>query len=139
MKRMLERYTEKNYDFIVVGGGMAGVCAAMEAARGGMKVALYANSEIAEEKIVLISGDHNGDSKLTVTDILGTIGVINGQGVSGAVAAAIDYDGNGIPTVTDLVLARKAILSTPTERVDYSDKDIESAKMKVKVEGREFR
>ena len=27
MKRMLERYTEKNYDFIVVGGGMAGVCA----------------------------------------------------------------------------------------------------------------
>lgn len=35
MKRMLERYTEKNYDFIVVGGGMAGVCAAMEAARGG--------------------------------------------------------------------------------------------------------
>ena len=40
MKRMLERYAEANYDFIVVGGGMAGVCAAIEAARGGAKTAL---------------------------------------------------------------------------------------------------
>ena len=105
----------------------------------GMKVALYANSEIAEEKIVLISGDYNGDSKVTVTDILGTIDVINGQGVSGDAAAAIDYDGNGTPSVTDLVMARNAIISTPAERVDYSSKYIESADLSVKVSGREYR
>lgn len=40
MKRKNERYQELEYDFIVVGGGMAGVSAAIEAARGGIKTAL---------------------------------------------------------------------------------------------------
>ena len=68
MKRIAERYTEKNYDFVVVGGGMAGVCAAMEAARGGANVALVharpvlggnASSEIR----VHISGADHGMEK----------------------------------------------------------------------------
>ena len=40
MKRLVERYEEKKYDVVVVGGGMAGLCAAMEAARGGAETAL---------------------------------------------------------------------------------------------------
>ena len=40
MQRQKERYQERSYDLVVVGGGMAGICAAMEAARGGMKTAL---------------------------------------------------------------------------------------------------
>lgn len=40
MKRMKERYAERAYDVIVVGGGMAGLSAALEAARGGARVAL---------------------------------------------------------------------------------------------------
>lgn len=40
MKRMLERYDERSFDIIVLGGGMSGICAAIEAARDGACVAL---------------------------------------------------------------------------------------------------
>ena len=68
MKRTAERYREIEYEFIVVGGGMAGISAAIEAARGGVKTALVharpvlggnASSEIR----VHISGADHGLEK----------------------------------------------------------------------------
>lgn len=35
-----KKYIEENYDFVVVGGGMSGICAAIAAARNGAKTAL---------------------------------------------------------------------------------------------------
>lgn len=40
MKRVDERFQQHNFDVVVVGGGMAGICAAIESARGGAKTAL---------------------------------------------------------------------------------------------------
>jgi hypothetical protein len=40
MKRTAERYTEKEFDTVVVGGGMAGLCAAISSARHGARTAL---------------------------------------------------------------------------------------------------
>lgn len=68
MKRQTERFEEKFYEFIVVGGGMAGLCAAIEAARHGVETALIharpvlggnASSEIR----VHISGADHGMEK----------------------------------------------------------------------------
>ena len=68
MKRIAERFAERSYDFVVVGGGMAGLCAAIEAARSGARTALIharpvlggnASSEIR----VHISGADHGMEK----------------------------------------------------------------------------
>ena len=43
---MMEQIIEKNYDFIVVGGGMSGVCASIAAARKGVRTALIQNRPV---------------------------------------------------------------------------------------------
>lgn len=65
MKRMTERYVEKNHDIIVVGGGMSGLCAAMEAAREGANVALIharpvlGGNASSEVRVHISGADHS--------------------------------------------------------------------------------
>lgn len=65
MKRIKERYAEQKYDFVVVGGGMAGICAAMEAARGGVNTALIHSRPVlggnasSEIRIHISGADHS--------------------------------------------------------------------------------
>ena len=68
MKRIAERFAEKSYDFIVIGGGMSGVCAAIEAARSGAKTALVharpvLGGNASSEVRVHISGADHGMEK----------------------------------------------------------------------------
>lgn len=46
LQRAKREIQESNYDFVVLGGGMAGVCAAISAARLGVKVALVQNRPV---------------------------------------------------------------------------------------------
>lgn len=65
MKRIKERYAEQKYDFVVVGGGMAGICAAIEAARGGVNTALIHSRPVlggnasSEIRIHISGADHS--------------------------------------------------------------------------------
>ena len=46
MLKLKDFYYEGEYDFVVVGGGTAGICAAIQAARLGLKVALINNRPV---------------------------------------------------------------------------------------------
>ena len=65
MKRVVERFQEKEYDLVVVGGGMAGICAAMEAARGGARTALVharpvlGGNASSEVRVHISGADHS--------------------------------------------------------------------------------
>ena len=65
MKRVKERFEEKNFDLVVVGGGMSGLCAALEAARNGVNVALVharpvlGGNASSEVRVHISGADHS--------------------------------------------------------------------------------
>ena len=60
------RELEKNYEIVVVGGGMAGLCAAIAAAREGSSVALVHNRPVlggnasSEIRMHIVGADYHG-------------------------------------------------------------------------------
>lgn len=74
---MVDRYQEKTYDIVVVGGGMSGVCAAIAAARHGAKVAIvqarsmYGGNASSEIRMHIVGAScHLAKSNANETGIL---------------------------------------------------------------------
>lgn len=63
---MKNKPIQKNYDFVVIGGGLSGVCAAISASRGGVKTALIQNRPVlggnasSEIRMHICGADNHG-------------------------------------------------------------------------------
>src|SRR6185312_10061776 len=47
MRRAIDRFPNENFDVLIVGGGITGICTARDAARRGLKVALIERGDFA--------------------------------------------------------------------------------------------
>lgn len=66
---MKNKLIQKTYDFVVIGGGLSGVCAAISASRGGVKTALIQNRPVlggnasSEIRMHICGADNHGRRK----------------------------------------------------------------------------
>ncbi len=82
-----------------------------EALATGMVVQLLSDEEVIHSLIVVVTGDINGDGRISITDMISVKSHILGMNIlENAQALAADYNGDGRITITDFVQLKAQIL-----------------------------
>ena len=77
----------------------------------GMKVQLVSGGKVIKEVIVVVTGDTNGDGKITVTDMIAVKShLLNKSALSGAAAKAGDANNDNGISITDFIRIKAHIL-----------------------------
>ena len=95
----------------------------------GMIVRLTVNGAVMQEVEVVVTGDTNGDGKISITDMVAIKShVLQNSTLEGASAMAADTSGDGKISITDFIQIKAHILGkgdvTPVEHVELETKTV---------------
>ena len=81
----------------------------------GMFAKIMDNDKVVKEYTVIVTGDTNGDGKISITDMLAVkANVLKKSNLTGAYQKAADVNGDGRITITDFIKTKATLLKKDT-------------------------